>query len=238
VTISDRPVRATTPATRVILARRSIRSGFSGAPLHQAVVEEILACGMAAPSSKNSMPWRLHVVSDRELLSRLAGAVTTHRDRATYVPHDPVTGLPRPEYTSTVVDSGEVLRQVPLAIFIENLGPFSRGLDGLASAKEKGLRSALFGYGLEMIGIGAAIENMWLAASALGLSAALLGDVAIAEEEIAAALDMTGDLVGVLAVGESTHSPFPPMDSPAMSGVSRVVSHRPEVVRPRPDPSS
>lgn len=92
---------------------------------------------MAAPSSKNSMPWRLHVVSDRELLSRLADAVTTHRGRATYVPHDPLTGLPRPEYTSTVVDSGQVLRQVPLAIFIENLGPFSRGLDGLASAKEK-----------------------------------------------------------------------------------------------------
>lgn len=60
----------------------------------------------------------------------------------------------------------------------------------------------------------------------------------IAEEEIAAALDMTGDLVGVLAVGESTHSPFPPMDSPAMSRVSRVVSHRPEVVTARPDPSS
>ena len=222
--------KATTPVTRMILARRSIRSGFSGDALRPRVVEEILACGLSAPSSKNSMPWRLHAVSDRELLARLADAVVAHRGRATYVPHDPSTGLPRPEYRSTVVDSGEVLRQVPLAIFIENLGPFSRGLEGLVAADEKGLRSAIFGYGLEMVGIGAAIENMWLAANALGLGAALLGDVAIIEKDVAAALGMAGDLVGVLAVGESSHSPVPPMDSPAMPTVSRVVSHPAAVV--------
>lgn len=227
MTASQEPPKATTPATRTILARRSIRSGFSGEALDQSVIDEILACGMAAPSSKNSMPWRLHVVSDRELLSRLADAVATHGGRATYVPHDPSTGLPRPEYTSTVVDSGEVLRQVPLAIFIENLGPFSRGLDSLVSSEKRGLRSALFGYGLEMVGIGAAIENMWLAASALGLSGALLGDVAIAETEIADVLDLSGDLVGALALGESTHAPFPPMDAPALAELPRSVSHVP-----------
>jgi nitroreductase len=225
VSVLDGSLKATTPMTRTILRRRSIRSGFSGDALDSAVVEEILACGLAAPSSKNSMPWRLHAVSDRQLLAGLADAVVTHHDRATYVPHDPSTALPRPEYRSTVVDSGEVLRQVPLAIFIENLGPFSRGLEVLTAVDEKGLRSALFGYGLEMVGIGAAIENMWLAANALGLGAALLGDVAIIEAEVVTALGMAGDLVGVLAVGESSDSPVPSMDAPALPNVARSVRH-------------
>jgi len=226
VAVTDPPTMPTTDVTRAILTRRSIRSGFAPEPLPDDVVEEILACGAAAPSSKNSMPWRLHAVTDRALLARIADSVVNHRASSTYVPHDPATGLPRPEYRSTVVDSGEVLSAVPLAVFVENLGPFSRGLDGLVATDERGLRSALFGYGLEMVGVGAAIENMWLAAHALGLSAALLGDVAIAEPEIAAVLGLTGDLVGVLAVGESRDPPYPPMDTPALPEIGRIVHHK------------
>lgn len=218
-------VRATTEVTRAILARRSIRAGFADGPLPDGVVEEIVACGLAAPSSKNSQPWRLHAVTDRALLRGIADAVVAQRNVATYVPHDPATGNPRPEYRSTVLDSGHVLAAVPLAVFVENLGPFSRGIEGLVASDERRLRSALFGFGLEMVGVGAAIENMWLAATALGLSAALLGDVAIAEPEIAAALGLHGDLVGALAIGRSDAGPFPPMDEPAFPGLPRAVWH-------------
>lgn len=217
--------RMTTEVTRTILARRSIRAGFADGPLPDAVVEEIVACGLAAPSSKNSQPWRLHVVTDRALLGRLADVVVAQRNVATYVPHDPATGNPRPEYRSTVLDSGHVLAAVPLAVFVENLGPFSRGVEGLVATDEPRLRSALFGFGLEMVGVGAAIENMWLAATALGLSAALLGDVAIAEPELAATLGLHGDLVGALAIGRSDAGPFPPMDEPAFPGLPRAVWH-------------
>lgn len=216
---------ATTDVTRAILGRRSIRSGFVEGPLPDAVVEEIVACGLAAPSSKNSQPWRLHVVTDRELLRRIAGAVVAQRGVATYVPHDPATGAPRPEYRSTVLDSSHVLAAVPLAVFVENLGPFSRGVEGLVAVGGSRMRSALFGFGLEMVGVGAAIENMWLAATALGLSAALLGDVAIAEGEIARTLGLRGDLVGALAIGHSDDSPYPPMDSPAFPELARAVRH-------------
>jgi|GEM_PF-923246 len=221
----DASVRATTEVTRAILARRSIRSGFAAGPLPDAVVEEIIACGLAAPSSKNSQPWRLHAVTDRVLLRRIAEDVVAQRNVSTYVPHDPATGAPRPEYRSTVLDSSHVLAAVPLAVFVENLGPFSRGVEGLAATAEPRLRSALFGFGLEMVGIGAAIENMWLAAAALGLSAALLGDVAIAEPEIALALGLRGDLVGALAIGRSDEGPYPPMDSPAFPDLPRAVRH-------------
>lgn len=59
---------------------------------------------------------------------------------------------------------------------------------------------ALHNNSLEMIGIGAAFENMWLAAVSLGYSATLMVDVAVAEKKIAPMLGIRGDLVGVLAM--------------------------------------
>jgi hypothetical protein len=63
------------------------------------------------------------------------------------------------------------------------------------------------GFGLEMIGIGAAIENMWLAAEALGVRVAFMGDVVIAENDIRAALGIADGQAGVLALGFSDAPP-------------------------------
>jgi len=50
---------------------------------------------------------------------------------------------------------------------------------------------------------------MWLAAEALGVRVAFMGDVVIAEENICATLGIAGDLAGVLALGFSD-TPLPP----------------------------
>ena len=192
-----------------MLARRSIREGFDGQPIPDPVLKEIIRCGLAAPSSKNAQPWRMHVVTDRVRLGKLADAVEHADGAAEYVPHDPATGRPRPAYVSTVRESAQVLREVAAAIFIENRGLFSNGRAGLISATRSALGGSLVGFGLEMIGIGAAIENMWLAAEALGVRVAFMGDVVIAEDDIRAALGLTGDLAGVLALGFSD-VPLPP----------------------------
>ncbi|ORX17356.1 hypothetical protein AWC27_17985 [Mycobacterium szulgai] len=52
-----------------------------------------------------------------------------------------------------------------------------------------------------MLGIGAAVENMWLAANALGLGAVFMADVLVAEDAIKRKLGIGGDLVGVLSLG-------------------------------------
>lgn len=192
-----------------MLARRSIREGFDGQPIPGSVLREIVRCGLAAPSSKNAQPWRLHVVTDRTTLGGLADAVEQAKDADEYVPHDPATGRPRPAYVSTVRESAQVLREVAAAIFIENRGLFSNGRAGLIAATRPALAGSLVGFGLEMIGIGAAIENMWLAAEALGVRVAFMGDVVIAEDDIGATLGIAGDLAGVLALGFSD-VPVPP----------------------------
>ena len=192
-----------------MLARRSIREGFDGQPIPGSVLREIVRCGLAAPSSKNAQPWRMHVVTDRATLGVLADAVEKAKGVDEYVPHDPATGQPRPAYVSTVRESAQVLRDVAAAIFIENRGLFSDGRAGLIGATRPALAGSLVGFGLEMIGIGAAIENMWLAAEALGVRVAFMGDVVIAEKAIRAALGIAGDLAGVLALGFSD-APLPP----------------------------
>jgi len=203
-----------------ICGRRSIRDGFTDAPVPQSVIDDVVRSGLAAPSSKNVQPWRIHVVTNRAILAGLAGAVEHAKGADLYVPIDPATGAPRPGLSSTVVESAEVLRSVALGLFVENRGNFSGGRGAVASAGHENRRSALVGYALEMVGLGACIENMWLAAHVHGLGGVFMGDVLIAEQTIRERLGMDGDPVGVLALGYSTGAPAPkPM------GAARVVRH-------------
>lgn len=185
----------------VILRRRSTRCGYTDRAVPMPVLESIIKCGLAAPSSKASEPWRFTVVTDRSLLDAIATKVSGSSDAVDYRPHDPRTGLPRRHWESTVLESAEVLRQAAAAIFVQNGGPFSSGRQALLEADPESRRLAIVGYELEIAGLGAALENMWLAAVAHGLSAAFMGDVSVSEIDIRQLLDTEDDLLGVLALG-------------------------------------
>lgn len=193
--------------TEAICARRSIRRGFDGRAVPDGVIDGVLRAGLTAPSSKNAQPWRLHVVTARPTLRRIADAVQYAKDADTYVPVDPRTGLPRSDWPSTVAESAEVLRQVPLGIFVENLGEFSFGRSTVAGLRGESLEAALVGYTFEVIGLGAAVQNMWISAHLHGLVGVFMGDVVIAEALIRDVLGMRGDFVGVLALGYSDAPP-------------------------------
>ncbi|QNJ92558.1 nitroreductase family protein [Mycolicibacterium fluoranthenivorans] len=210
---------------RAIMSRRSVRSGYDGLPLPMGCVEKILACGLAAPSSKNSRPWRLHAVLDKVLLEQIAELVIHSDDAESYVPCDPVTGLPDARYSSSVVASGNLLRSASIGIFVENIGPYSRGRETVLNVDEDVRLLALHNNSLEMIGIGAAFENMWLAAVSLGYSATLMVDVAVAEKKIAPMLGIRGDLVGVLAIGNSSEYGIGPASHACELTPEQVVIH-------------
>jgi nitroreductase len=67
----------------VVLGRRSIR-GYLNKPVPRALIEEILALAMRAPSSMNSQPWNFHVITGEPLDRIRAG--NTERNLAG-VPH-------------------------------------------------------------------------------------------------------------------------------------------------------
>ena len=182
----------THPAIRAILDRRSVREGFTGREVPRDVLAAVVACGLAAPSSKNAQPWRLHVVSDRQVREEIATAAVAAEGADSYTPRDPVTGMPWPNWTSTVDLSAGVLRDCGAAIFVENLGEFSRGRGTLATVPRSHLVGSLVGYTFEVLGIGMAIENMWVAAAALGLGGSYLGDIVIVEELVRERLGLRG----------------------------------------------
>ena len=190
-----------------ILARRSVRSGYSDREIPQDQLDLVLACGLAAPSSKNARPWRFHVLRDRAQLEFVARAAVSAEGIEDWVPHDPRTGAPHPEWSSTVVESAEVLLATPCAILIENRAPFSRGKRELVQASAGNLAAAIDGYAFELLGLGAALENLWLAANAVGIQVAFLGDLTVAEEAIATRFGITGDVAGVVALGYSADEP-------------------------------
>lgn len=195
---------------QLILSRRSVREGYLDQPVPRSVLEAIVACGLAGPSSKAANPVRLAVVTDKARLAALSRSVATDAKGPAYTPHDPTTGLPHLEWQSTVPESAAVLARVPAAIFVSNAAPFSRGRRALLDADPKARELALTGFELELAGLGAALENMWLAALAHGLSAAFLGDVGVVEEEVRRMFGLEGDLLGVLVLGQVQPTAGPP----------------------------
>lgn len=193
----------------VIHDRRSFRGKFADLPVERALVEEITICGLAAPSSKNARPWRLHVVQDRDILTTIARRVSSSPGADTYFP-EARRGEPVP-WSSTVVESAEILEGAPVAVFIENLGVFGGGRNRGLELSPDQLEGWLVGYGFEMVGLGAAMENMWLTATAFGLAGVFMGDIAVEGEFIASSLGFTGELVGALVLGwPGDHTGGPP----------------------------
>jgi len=193
----------------VILGRHSVREGFDGRGLERAHLEEIVACGLAAPSSKAARPWRFHVASSRVLLEQVAGLMLAAEQADDYVPKDPATGLPRTGLVSTVAESAEIVRAASVAIFVENLGAFSTSRRAVANSPSEVREDVLLGYAFELIGIGAAVENMWLAANALGIEGVFMGDLLIVEDQIRGVLNIENDLAGALVLGTTTAKQAP-----------------------------
>ncbi len=211
-----------TTVTQCILSRRSAREQFTGDPIPEDTLREIALCGVAAPSSKNAQPWRLHIVTNRSLLALIADAATESPEADRWVPRNPATGLPRDDWPSTVALSAGVLKAASAAIFVENRSPFSDGRGTLAAATGQHLAASLLSYTFEVIGIGACIQNMVLASQSLGVQGAFMGDPLIAEDFIRNRLGIEGDLVGVLALGFSSEH-LEPRDHSASWDDERIV---------------
>jgi nitroreductase len=186
----------------LISGRRSASGTFTAQPISSEHLTLILECGLSAPSSKNANPWRLHIVAASSVVREIADVVELTPGADRYAPSDPSTGQLR-HWPSSVTESANFLRHAAAAIFIENRGAFSNGRQALVDTKPARLPDALVGYTFEVLGLGAAIQNMLLAASALGIQGRFMGDIVLAEEYIKARLNIETDLIGVVVLGYS-----------------------------------
>ncbi len=174
---------------QAIAARRSNRK-FKPDPIPQETLEKILHAGTLAPSGKNKQPWKFYVVQG---------------DGRVEMASEMKKGMARLEgmgvNTGSARYSLEVMKQAPVTVFIFN-----------PTSKHPLLeRDTLETYSdvVDIQSVGAAIQNMCLAAVDFGLGSLWICDVFFGYEELCAWLAEKGQMIAALSLGYPDHEPHP-----------------------------
>ncbi len=174
--------------------RRSIRK-FKSDDVPRSMIEEILQSGILAPSSKNRQPWSFIVVTGNakeELLEAMRRGLKREQERP-LLPES-AQYLCGAEYTL------KIMEKAPVIIFIMN----SMGLDVHSTLKPE---ERIFEI-CNAQSIGAAIENMTLTATELGLGSLWICDTYFAYQELCDYLKADGELYAAMAVGYADEKPL------------------------------
>jgi nitroreductase len=170
-----------------IAARRSIRK-FKSDPLPDETLQVILKAGTQAPSGKNRQPWRFVVVKG----DKRTEMVCVMREGIAKV-------KAQGENPGSSVWSANVMEQAPVTVFVFN----PRGTHPwLAHSVDQ-----MFNDVVDIQSIGAAIQNMLLAAQDLGVGSLWICDVFYAYEELCAWLGEKGQMIAAVSLGYADESP-------------------------------
>jgi nitroreductase len=176
-----------------IAARRSIRR-FKPDPIPEETLTQILTAGSLAPSGKNRQPWRFVVVKEDqrpEMLRILQEGI----NRTVAKGEDPGSS----EWTA------HVMEQAPVTVFVFNpdgIYPW------LAHSIDQNFTEVV-----DTQSIGAAIQNMLLAALDLGIGSLWICDVFYAYEELAnwlgegASEHARGQMIAAISFGYPDEAP-------------------------------
>lgn len=175
--------------------RRSIRA-FSDRPVPREALEEILRAGTLAPSSKNRQPWRFIVAAGRAK-EELLEAMDRGLEREARSPLLPGSGA----YLSGAGNTRRIMAQAPVVILVMN--PLGLPLDRDLTPEERIYEIC------NAQSLGAAVENMSLAAQALGLGSLWICDTYFAYRELTEWAGGPGELFAALALGYPEEAPPP-----------------------------
>jgi nitroreductase len=170
-----------------IAARRSIRA-FKDEELPDEAVTKILTAASQAPSGKNRQPWRFVVIRGEkraEMVGVLRDAIEALKSRG--------------EDTGSAEWTANVMEQAPLAVFVFN----AHGIDPWLEHSTDQIFQEL----VDVQSIGAAIENMLLAATDLGIGSLWIADVLEAVTELKTWLKEDGQLVAAVSFGVPNEAP-------------------------------
>jgi nitroreductase len=159
------------------------------------MIEEILLSGILAPSSKNRQPWKFIVVSGNaknDLLTVMRKGLT--REKESPLLPESAKYLSGAEYTLNIME------QAPVIIFIVN----SMGIDIHSSLNPEERIYEI----CNAQSIGAAIENMTLTATELGLGSLWICDTYFAYKELCDYLKVDGELFAAMTVGYADENPL------------------------------
>jgi len=170
-----------------IATRRSNRR-FKADPIPQDVLEKILNAGIMAPSGKNRQPWRFIVVREdkrAEMVAQMRVGIAKFKARG--------------ESVGSAEGTAAVMAQAPVTVFIYNT-------DGKPPWMDRSIGEIIWDT-VNTQSIGAAIQNICLAAHALGLGSLWICDVFYAYEELSAWLGQDAQMVAAVSLGYPADHP-------------------------------
>jgi nitroreductase len=170
-----------------IAARRSIRR-FKDIPVSDELIQVVLSAAIQAPSGKNKQPWRFIVVRGdcrAEMVQIMRAGIAQAKAQG--------------ENPGSSEWSACVMEQAPVTIFVFNP-------DGAAPWMDHSIDQMIWDV-VDIQSVGAAIQNMLLAAQDLGLGSLWICDVFIAYTALAAWLDETGEMIAAISLGYTDETP-------------------------------
>ena len=185
-----------------IAARRSIRR-FKDAPIPDEALQAVLTAATQAPSGRNRQPWRFIVVQGE----KRAEMVRVMREGIAKM-------KARGEDPGSSEGTASIMEQAPVTIFVFNP-------DGLHPWLTRSI-GQMFADVVNIQSVGAAIQNMLLAAGGLGLGSLWICDVFEAYEELRNWLGEEDQMIAAVSLGYADESPGPRPRKP-VSEVTRWV---------------
>jgi nitroreductase len=188
-----------------IKGRKSIRR-FKPTPVPDEDIKKILDAGRWAPSANNTQPWSFIVVKDRELLTNMAAAVREMIDRM--VPF--AENEKQSQRLSAYKNNYYTFFEHAPAMVVVLMEAYDAGTDRLL---------AKMGYSAEDIkrlrpspglqSVAAAIQNMLLAAYALGYSSCWMTGPTVAQEAFEKLFGFGKEkfVAALLPLGEADENP-------------------------------
>lgn len=179
------------PVVENIKKRRSIRR-YRPDPVPDDMVRTVLDAANYAPSAHNKQSWKFVVVrgESRLGLSRLIQGESARFPRKVRI---------------LLRLASQIIKSAPLVVAIFNTGELMKEL-GVESGREIDDFFRL----MEIQSTSAAVQNLMLAASSMGLGTVWLGAVYLIKEEIATFLDQEGELMAVVPMGFPADKPKGP----------------------------
>lgn len=179
-----------------IFTRRSIRR-FLKREVSAELITKMLEAAIQAPSAKNRQPWRFIVFGGEhkaEFESCMERGLLREETGETILPR---SGFGLPDAKNTL----KIMREAPLLIAVVN----TNGKSPFVPVDSDDRVTEI----CDTLSIGAAVQNMLLAAENLGLGTLWIANTCFAYPELTELLKTDGQLVGAVLVGYADEAPMP-----------------------------
>ena len=169
------------------MKKRSSCRKYTNIPIPIETIYDVLSAAMWAPSPKNRQPWRFAVLqgkSKKQIIDECLHELNKNSNSFDYLMDNE---LGTENYTLKIIE------QAPVLILVFNVLPSETVLNNY---------NASFDY-LNMQAIGAAIQNILLRATEIGLGSLWVGDILSAKQSITEHFPNCGRLAAGVVLGYS-----------------------------------